>query len=899
MKDISIIVPIYNAEKYLNKCIDSLVNQTKKELEFILINDGSTDSSEDIIKSYKDKRIKYFKNKNQGIGKTRNFGIDKATGKYLMFLDSDDYLDINACEKLYNKALKEKSDLVVFDFYRVEETLKEVTINNFKSSSLKENPNLLLDINLGPCNKLIKRELIDKNNTRFNEELKYEDTPFVTEIIKNANKISKLNEYLHYYVIHSNSETTIRDERVFDIIKIVDIIRKNFKKNKELTEVVNKLTVRILTNYTIQQRVQKDSKIGNRFINEAFSYMEKNIPDYKDNKYYENRSILKRTIEKNKILTKIYCNYYHFKKEKTSKKNIDEIINNVTTSPSFQLSAMILSYFFIVLTVYSVLQILGITKVLPVIQTIAIAVPMIMYICKSNNSKKSKFIISIIYLLLMILLPFIYNHTYDLTEDGNSYHKSSIAFIKNGWNPLYEDVRDFQKTNNNVIPIEKETRLDLWMEHYPKATWISAAAIYSMTGNIESGKCITLLLSIVLVLVIYNILKEVTSKFFSILISILIALNPITLSQIFTYYLDSLMGILFAIELLLLFTINPMKKQNNLIWFMIAATASIFVNLKFTGLLYSGVIAAVFYFYWLFKYLKEKDFWNKFLIITRNFIIVFGIAVFLVGANSYVKNTIDHINPLYPLIGKDKVDIITTMQPAIFSKISRPQKFIWSLFSQTQNILQDSGKEPKLKLPTQLYKSEISELLSPDVRIAGFGPFFALIFIFSTIVFIICLIKLVKNEKESIKYVFLSIATIIISMILVGEYWWARYVPQMYLYVIGTILLATITVKYFKNKIISYVGILLIIGAIGLNTLVFFATNYLHIRYFIEVERDIKTLQKMDNPQVKLVKPELYGFYYNLNDKKIRYTRAIELSEVNKKVMYHNRLEVSANEKIR
>ena len=151
MADISIIVPIYNAEKYLNKCIDSLVNQTKKELEFILINDGSTDSSEDIIKSYKDKRIKYFKNKNQGIGKTRNFGIDKATGKYLMFLDSDDYLDINACEKLYNKAIKEKSDLVVFDFYRVEETLKEVTINNFKSSSLKENPNLLLDINLGPC----------------------------------------------------------------------------------------------------------------------------------------------------------------------------------------------------------------------------------------------------------------------------------------------------------------------------------------------------------------------------------------------------------------------------------------------------------------------------------------------------------------------------------------------------------------------------------------------------------------------------------------------------------------------------------------------------------------------------------------------------------------------------
>lgn len=311
MADISIIVPIYNAEKYLNKCIDSLVNQTKKELEFILVNDGSTDSSEDIIKSYKDKRIKYFKNKNQGIGKTRNFGIDKATGKYLMFLDSDDYLDINACEKLYNKAIKEKSDLVVFDFYRVEETLKEVTINNFKSSSLKENPNLLLDINLGPCNKLIKRELIDKSNTRFNEELKYEDTPFVTEIIKNANKISKLNEYLHYYVIHSNSETTVRDERVFDIIKIIDIIREQYKNEKYIEDVINKLTVRTLTNYTIQQRVQKDIKVGMKFIDEAFSYMKKNIPDYKNNKYYETRGILRRTIEKNKFITKGYCSIYN------------------------------------------------------------------------------------------------------------------------------------------------------------------------------------------------------------------------------------------------------------------------------------------------------------------------------------------------------------------------------------------------------------------------------------------------------------------------------------------------------------------------------------------------------------------------------------------------------------
>ena len=193
MPDISIVVPIYNAEKYLDKCIDSMINQTKKELEFILVNDGSTDNTEKIIKSYKDKRIKYFKNKNQGIGKTRNFGIEKATGKYLMFLDSDDYLDKTACEKLYNKAEKEKLDLVVFDFYRVEQNgLKEVIIDDFKNSSLKNNPELLLTINLGPCNKLYKREIITNNNSKFIENLKYEDTTFVCETINNAKSIEKL-----------------------------------------------------------------------------------------------------------------------------------------------------------------------------------------------------------------------------------------------------------------------------------------------------------------------------------------------------------------------------------------------------------------------------------------------------------------------------------------------------------------------------------------------------------------------------------------------------------------------------------------------------------------------------------------------------------------------------------
>ena len=314
MVDISIIVPIYNASKYLKKCLDSLVNQTKKELEFILINDGSTDDSESIIKSYNDSRIKYFKRSNHGIGKTRNFGINKSTGKYIMFLDSDDYLEENACEVLYKKIEKEKLDVVVCDFYRVVNDSKIIEkIASFKNTSLKDNPNLLLNVNLAPWNKIYRSDLIKNNNIKFIEDLKYEDAPFVALSLLKSKKIGKVDKPLIYYTIHEKSETTVRDERIFDIIKIVDIIRSYFKDYSWSREVIDTLTIKILVNYNIQGRNIKDKDIRNKFIDETFSYLEKNIPNYKSNIYFKERSMLKSFIEKSKVLSKLCCDIYRRK----------------------------------------------------------------------------------------------------------------------------------------------------------------------------------------------------------------------------------------------------------------------------------------------------------------------------------------------------------------------------------------------------------------------------------------------------------------------------------------------------------------------------------------------------------------------------------------------------------
>ena len=110
---ISVIVPIYNTEKYLEKCLDTLVNQTLEDIEIILINDGSPDNSEKIVEKYIDKyqdKIVYYKKENEGQGVARNYGIDIARGQFISFVDSDDYIDKTMFEKLYNKAIENKAD---------------------------------------------------------------------------------------------------------------------------------------------------------------------------------------------------------------------------------------------------------------------------------------------------------------------------------------------------------------------------------------------------------------------------------------------------------------------------------------------------------------------------------------------------------------------------------------------------------------------------------------------------------------------------------------------------------------------------------------------------------------------------------------------------------------------
>ena len=316
MKKVSIIVPIYNSEKYLINCLDSLVNQTLDNIEIILINDGSTDDSINIIKKYAKKysNIVYFDKKNEGIGVSRNFGIEKSKGKYIAFVDSDDYVSINFAKNMYDFCENNNLDMAVCDYYRINEITHEkdiFEIEDFEITDLESNKALIYKLNHSPWNKLYKRELFLKNNIYFPTDLKYEDAAVVIPLLKYASKIGKFNEPLNYYIIHNNSETTVMDKRVFDIFKILDIVN-NYYKDSKYKKYLEYLTVQKITTYTIQQRYQKNGKLRNKFINEAFKYLNIKYPKWRNSKYFDDRNIFKSGIEKSKFLTKIYCVLYAF-----------------------------------------------------------------------------------------------------------------------------------------------------------------------------------------------------------------------------------------------------------------------------------------------------------------------------------------------------------------------------------------------------------------------------------------------------------------------------------------------------------------------------------------------------------------------------------------------------------
>lgn len=242
MKKISVIIPVYNTEKYLKRCLDSVIAQEYKDLELVIINDGSTDNSEQLINEYKTKYpelISYYNKENTGVADTRNFGIKKAKGEYIMFLDSDDYID-TALLKNLEDYINKNIDLIKFKLQRVNEegeTSEIVPGATFEETTGEEGFNKLYSTDVlldSPCVYLIKKEILTKNNLKFMVGTEHEDFGLVPFIIVLAKTMVSVNFYGYYYIQSENSIT--RNENYKKTIKKAYDALKHYDNAIELTQ---------------------------------------------------------------------------------------------------------------------------------------------------------------------------------------------------------------------------------------------------------------------------------------------------------------------------------------------------------------------------------------------------------------------------------------------------------------------------------------------------------------------------------------------------------------------------------------------------------------------------------------------------------------------------------------
>lgn len=290
---VSVIVPVYNVEKYIKKCLNSLVNQTLDEVEIVVVNDGSPDNSQKIIDEYteKYKNVKSYVKKNGGLSDARNYGIKKATGKYISFVDSDDYIRKDMLEKMYNYAIQKNFDVVVCDSINVYGDGTEILIksnNNYSDNDVK---NYIISPPMA-CTRLFKKSIFDK--IEFKKNIYYEDLEMTPKVVNLTKRMGFVSEGLYYYVQRDGSimkQNVFNDKllNIFDVLKSnKDLLEKEFPQEIEymyITHLLRTASLRFL-----------DYDNGKEYVYKIHNIMKEYFPKWKNNEYYKKSSFKLRTI---------------------------------------------------------------------------------------------------------------------------------------------------------------------------------------------------------------------------------------------------------------------------------------------------------------------------------------------------------------------------------------------------------------------------------------------------------------------------------------------------------------------------------------------------------------------------------------------------------------------------
>ena len=313
MVKVSIIVPFYNVEKYIEKCLTSLVNQTLEEIEIILVNDGSKDNSIKVAKDFEQKysaKIRYYEKPNGGLGDARNFGIKFAKGEYIAFLDSDDYVEPTMYEEMYEMAIKEKSDMVECDFWWEYPNKKKEDIG----VEYKNQNDMLLKARVVAWNKLIKKEIYEKHpEARFAVGLRYEDVEGFYKILPYINKVSFVRKPFIHYVQRNNSISNTQNKKNEEMFIVLDNVL-NYYKEKNIYEKFEKELEYTYTRYLLCSSLKRISKIQEKqirkdLLEKTWNELNTKFPDWKKNKMLNSNWSLKNMYIKsvNKMTFKFYA----------------------------------------------------------------------------------------------------------------------------------------------------------------------------------------------------------------------------------------------------------------------------------------------------------------------------------------------------------------------------------------------------------------------------------------------------------------------------------------------------------------------------------------------------------------------------------------------------------------
>lgn len=292
---ISVIVPVYNVENYLGKCLNSLVNQTLPEIEILVINDGSTDDSQKIIEVFQNKfpqKIKAFTKKNGGLSDARNFGIERARGEFIAFVDSDDYVSARMMEEMYELGIKNQAEIVICNLQKVDEngivTQKLTQIPNLPEKiDLEKHFSVFSDVSYFACNKIFKRELFD--GKRFQKGMHFEDIELIPQLLLQCKTLAKTDAFHYQYLERSNSISKSHTERGLDILKAVknvEIAFENSEYSHKKTELKNFQILEGVYTFLAYLAFVKDDKVYRKMSLELKEFSkERNISTLEILKY--------------------------------------------------------------------------------------------------------------------------------------------------------------------------------------------------------------------------------------------------------------------------------------------------------------------------------------------------------------------------------------------------------------------------------------------------------------------------------------------------------------------------------------------------------------------------------------------------------------------------------------